>query len=79
MQTLSLIRPLSALLGKVSAERIRDELFKILDVSNSAKYIKALDDVGILEQIFPEIIQMKGMAQNEYHHLDVWDHSMLDS
>ena len=76
-QIASLIRTFVALLGKVSAERIRDEFFKILDVGNSAKYIKALDDVGVLEQIFPEIIQMKGMAQNEYHHLDVWGHSML--
>jgi len=76
-QTSSLISTLSALLKKVSVERIRDELFKILDVNNSAKYMKALDDVDILEQIFPEIIQMKDMMQNEYHHLDVWGHSML--
>jgi poly(A) polymerase len=76
-ETLSLISTLSTLLSKVSVERIRDELFKILDVNNSAKYIKALDNVGIIEQIFPEIISMKGMTQNEYHHLDVWDHSML--
>jgi len=76
-ETLSLISTQSTLLNKVSVERIRDELFKILDVNNSAKYIKALDNVGIIEQIFPEIIPMKGMEQNEYHHLDVWDHSML--
>ena len=76
-QTSSLINTFSALINKVSVERIRDELFKILDVNNSAKYVKALDDVGILEQIFPEIKPMKRMLQNEYHHLDVMDHSML--
>jgi poly(A) polymerase len=36
-----------------------------------------MDDVGLLKQIFPESHRMKGMEQNEYHHLDVWGHSIL--
>jgi poly(A) polymerase len=65
------------LLDSVSAERVRDELFKILAVDNSLSYLEAMDDVGLLEQIFPEIARMKGMEQNDYHHLDVWGHSIL--
>jgi poly(A) polymerase len=66
-----------SLLDSVSAERIRDELFKTLAVDNSAWHLKEMDGVGLLEQVFPEIGPMKGMQQNEYHHLDVWGHSTL--
>ena len=65
------------LLNSVSVERIRDELFKTLAADNSACYLKAMDDIGLLEQIFPEIARLKGMEQNDYHHLDVWGHSVL--
>ena len=75
--TTSFIRNFSELLKLSSVERIRDELYKILEVSDSVKCFKEMDNVNLLEQIFPEIIPMKGMAQNEYHHLDVWGHSML--
>lgn len=75
--TLDLIRESLVLLDSVSMERIRDELFKILSVDNSIRYLREMDNVGLLERIFPEIIPMKGMEQNEYHHLDVWDHSLL--
>jgi len=75
--TSAIIQSSVNLLDSVSAERIRDEVFKILATDNSAYYLKAIDNVGLLEQIFPEIARMKGMEQNEYHHLDVWGHSML--
>ena len=76
-QTSAIIEDSVSLLNSVSAERVRDELFKILSVGNSSCYLKAMDDVGLLKQIFPEVARMKGMKQNEYHHLDVWEHSML--
>ena len=76
-ETSGIIRSSRCLLEFVSAERVRDELFKILATDNSACRLMAMDDVGLLEQMFPEIVPMKGMEQNEYHHLDVWGHSML--
>ena len=60
----------------ISSERIRDEILKILSVNNSFKYIKKMDELCILEKIFPEIIPMKGCTQNSFHHLNVWDHSI---
>jgi poly(A) polymerase len=76
-ETSAIIQNSLDLLGAVSTERIREELFKTLSVDNSAHYLKAMDAIGLLEQIFPEIARTKGMEQNEYHHLDVWGHSML--
>ncbi|MCM8763107.1 MAG: nucleotidyltransferase [Candidatus Omnitrophica bacterium] len=63
-------------LNEVSAERIRDELFKILHQQDSYKYLVVLDELGILSVIFPEIEQMRGVAQGPYHHLDVWMHTL---
>jgi len=76
-ETSAIIQNSLDLLGAVSTERIRDELFKTLTVDNSADYLKAMDAIGLLEKIFPEIARMKGMEQNDYHHLDIWGHSML--
>lgn len=76
-ETSAIIQNSLDLLGPVSTERIREELFKTLAVDSSAHYLKAMDAIGLLEQIFPEITRTRGMEQNEYHHLDVWGHSML--
>ena len=76
-ETATIIQDSVSLLDTVSVERIRDELFKILSAHNSVAYLKEMDDVGLLEQIFPEIARMKWMEQGDYHHLDAWEHSML--
>ena len=76
-ETSAIIQNSLDLLSTVSAERIRDELFKTLTADNSTDYLKAMDAIGLLERIFPEIARTRGMEQNEYHHLDVWGHSML--
>lgn len=75
--TAAMIRDSVSLLDSISVERIRDELFKILAVPKSVCYLEAMDEADLLERIFPEIIPTKGMEQNEYHHLDVWGHSIL--
>ena len=63
-------------LSKVSFERIRDELFKILDSKNSYDYIAMLDEQKIIEILFPELKSMRGIGQGPYHHLDVWQHTL---
>ncbi len=64
-------------LKKVSWERTRDEFFKILSLSPCSPYIVDMDSLGLLEEILPEILSMKGVHQNNYHHLDVWGHTLL--
>jgi len=74
--TLKLIRAKRDKLAKVSSERIRDELFKILDRPNSYEYLVELDKLKILRNIIPEIEIMRGVKQGPYHHLDVWQHTL---
>ena len=63
-------------LTKVSCERIRDELFKIFATPVAFDYLSQLDELKILEIIFPEIKKMRGVGQGPYHHLDVWQHTL---
>jgi poly(A) polymerase len=65
------------LLSEISGERISAELLIILKASNSSGFIREMDDTGILEVVFPEIIPMKGCVQNGFHHTNVWEHSLL--
>ncbi|MCK4809695.1 MAG: CCA tRNA nucleotidyltransferase [Candidatus Omnitrophica bacterium] len=64
------------LLGKVSGERINEELFKILGSLNSYRLIKKMSDLFILDEIIPYISGCRGVSQGGYHHLNVWDHSL---
>ncbi len=61
---------------EVSAERIVSELLQILATPRSAPFFRQMDELGVLEVIFPEIRAMKGCTQNSYHHRDVWQHSL---
>ena len=74
--TLRLARQKRNKLGGVSYERIRDELFKILDNPRAFDYLVQLDKLKILKVIFPELEKMRGVGQGPYHHLDVWQHSL---
>jgi len=65
------------LAGKVSGERLRDELNKILDSDHAEDALEDLLETGVLEEILPEVYAMKGVAQPyQYHHEgDVWEHA----
>ncbi len=66
------------LASKVSAERIGDELNKMIECPNPAQAFEDLSEIGILEYIIPEMEAMRGVPQpREFHQEgDVWDHSL---
>ncbi|MBF0500641.1 MAG: HD domain-containing protein [Candidatus Riflebacteria bacterium] len=72
----ALIRRDAPLLKTVSGERARDELFKILSVPKSAKWIRAMCEAGVIEVILPEFASTRGVEQNCWHHLDVFEHTL---
>jgi len=63
-------------LKDVSGERIREEIFKIFSTSTCYKTVKEMDRLAVLDEIFPEIKKCRKVVQGDYHHLDVWDHSL---
>jgi poly(A) polymerase len=66
-----------ALLSGVTGERLRDEIFRILEVNPCHSFIAAIDRAGLLDEVLPGTGAMKGIEQGGYHHLDVWFHTLL--
>ena len=67
------------LITKISAERIFDELTKMITGTNADLAMQMVSDSGLLEFILPEAIAMQGCEQPaEYHpEGDVWVHTLL--
>jgi poly(A) polymerase len=62
--------------GVLSAERIRDELIRLLTSPNARDGMNVLRDSKLLDVIAPELLGMVGVEQGGYHKYDVWDHTM---
>ncbi|MFZ2150001.1 MAG: HD domain-containing protein [Minisyncoccia bacterium] len=67
----------SELIKKISAERIRDELVKIIMSKNSASGITMLSKFGLLKNIIPELEEGIGCDQSGEHIYDVWTHLLM--
>jgi tRNA nucleotidyltransferase/poly(A) polymerase len=69
----------SAEIHRVSAERIRDELSKLLTEGSARLGFELLDETGLLKQLLPEISAMKGVEQPPQYHPegDVWIHTRM--
>ena len=74
--TLGQIKKDAHLISTVAAERIREEIFKILASPRAAETLTRMDKIALLPQVIPQITVMYGVKQGGYHHLDVWRHSL---
>ena len=63
-------------LQRVSPERIRDELMQLMSFTGTAKALEAMEGIGLLTWLFPALVVTKGFPQNDYHHLDVFSHTL---
>ena len=81
-ETFRAIRQHAKNIAQVSAERIRDELTKMLTEGSAGTAFRLLDRTGLLQEVLPEIAAMKGVEQPPQYHPegDVWVHTcmMLD-
>jgi poly(A) polymerase len=75
----SAIRELAPEIRLVSAERIRDEILKILTEGQARRGFELLDSTGLLDQVLPEVKAMQGVEQPPEFHPegDVWTHTMI--
>lgn len=73
----SAIRDRSSEIESISADRIRDELSKILLAEKPSRGIRILDELGLLDYILPEVKAMVGFDQHSsFHHMDLFEHSL---
>ncbi|RPJ52326.1 MAG: HD domain-containing protein [Chloroflexi bacterium] len=76
LETLKLIRSAAPGLARISAERLRDELLRMLDGSQVSLAMRLLDRVGALDYVLPELAALKGVTQTAPHVSDVWEHTL---
>jgi poly(A) polymerase len=67
------------MIHEISAERIRDELTKLLTEGAAGNAFRLLDQTGLLQKVLPEIAAMKGVEQPPQYHPegDVFIHTCL--
>lgn len=63
-------------LQKISPERIRDEIFRLLNGEKSSSGLRLLDQMGALAPILPELTALKDVKQSLPHHQDAWEHTL---
>lgn len=63
-------------LSDSSVERVRDEFFQVLNSPKPAAALAALQQLGLLRQIIPEVEPMQGVQQSAPHVFDVWKHTL---
>ena len=75
-ETRLLMRSNAHLLLNSTPERVRDEILRILDGPKPASSFRALDILGILPVILPELGELKDVHQSPPHTSDVWNHTL---
>ena len=77
--TLSAIRRHAREVNNVSAERLRDELTKLLTEGAARRGFELLDSARLLQMVLPELAAMKGVQQPPQFHPegDVWIHTRM--
>jgi poly(A) polymerase len=77
--TFDAIQKLAPEIRQVSAERLRDELTKLLTEGSARRGSELLDESKLLPELLPEISRMKGVEQPPQFHPegDVWIHTLM--
>ncbi|HWP84803.1 MAG TPA: CCA tRNA nucleotidyltransferase [Terriglobia bacterium] len=77
--TLQAVRAHAEWIKEVSAERVREELLRILTCGQARRGFELLDRSGLLPHLLPEVAAMKGVEQPPEFHPegDVWTHTLL--
>ena len=76
--SLNAIKRHASAISRISAERIRDELTKMLTLGGARRGMELLADTGLLVEILPEIAAVRGIEQPARFHPegDVWEHTL---
>ena len=78
LDTLAAIKVKAGMIRRISAERIREELTKIITRSGARRGLELLAETGLLAEIIPEVAVLNGVEQPALFHPegDVWEHTL---
>jgi tRNA nucleotidyltransferase (CCA-adding enzyme) len=75
-RTVAAMRAAASLIESVSAERVGDEIAKLLGAPRPSVGFEILRETGVLAQLWPELLEGVGVDQNDWHAYDVYRHSL---
>jgi putative nucleotidyltransferase with HDIG domain len=61
---------------RVAPERVFGELKRVVTSSRARVGLELMDQYGLLAVVLPELLALKGVEQNVFHHADVWQHTL---
>lgn len=76
LDTFAAMSAMTERIGIVSAERVRDELSKLLLAADPVAGLEVLVDSGLADLVLPELPALKLESDEHHHHKDVYQHSM---
>jgi poly(A) polymerase/tRNA nucleotidyltransferase (CCA-adding enzyme) len=62
---------------KVSAERVRDEIMKLMEAEKPSVGLEKMRESGLLDLFLPELSAAFNIPQNRFHKYDIYYHSIL--
>lgn len=75
-KTQALIRRYCQLVSQVPGERLREEWLRLLALPRAGDFVRYLDELGLLTEMFPELAEAKGAEQPKEHYWNIFDHSV---
>jgi len=74
--TFAAIEAMAERISIVSAERVRDELSKLLVAAHPRRGLRVLVDSGLAQHVLPELPALRLEIDEHHHHKDVYEHSL---
>ncbi len=67
---------LAHLLTEISAERVRDELVRLISARTPRRGLELLLATGLAEHVLPELVELSACSDPDHRHKDVWAHTL---
>ncbi|MFD4610069.1 CCA tRNA nucleotidyltransferase [Streptomyces sp. NPDC058440] len=76
-EVLAAIKEMAGRIEIVSAERVRDELNKLILSAHPRKGLSLLVDTGLADHVLPELPALRLESDEHHRHKDVYDHTLI--
>ncbi len=71
------LRAMADRITMVSAERVRDELSKLLLADRARQGLEVLVDTGLADRVLPELPTLRLQIDEHHRHKDVYEHTLI--
>jgi poly(A) polymerase len=75
-QTASTTREWGPRVVEAAGERVFAELRRIVVAPRASDGLRLASDLNVLQAVLPELDALEGVEQSQFHHLDVYDHTI---